>query len=509
VLWNQTLPVASPAALLPSGRLFAQRGLYVYRSGWKQAVSGDEMLFTLYSGEFRGGHAQEDQGSFTLYAYGDRYALDAGYPSPTMTPKETEAHNLILIDGRGQHNAGGSIGTDGRIASALVSGFADYVRADVRTAYTTYSPFNAPGVPFPDIDWSWGYDGGNPVQRADRVAVVVKGGAGPYVLVGDDIQKDAAPHDYEWLLHTDLANDVVVSSNPVRITGSASTLDVYFAAPQPPALQLTAAPFAHGGEDPESMRISARANTVAPEFFIALLPRQNGEPLPNLASQRVQSATFVMVDRKGQVDLALFAPTGPPPPGSFALDSDARVALVRLERNAVEGYLVGEGATLSMGGQSLVQLGAATNVAWAGDSLHFGSNNTPFRAYGPGVSHVFGPYGPIPFSRDGDYVVSAFSAGLELPVSTTLRLEPCRPNPFRSQVSIAFEVPEPRAVELGIYDTRGRLVRRLLAGEIGPGRRQVIWDGRDSRGASLPAGLYLVRLRCGIETSVRKVLLAR
>jgi hypothetical protein len=145
--------------------------LYAYRSAWKSERRGTEVLFTFTSGEFWGGHAQEDQNSFTLYAYGERWALDAGYPSPSQQPKESESHNLVLIDGRGQHNAGNSIGTDGHIATALLSGFADWVRGDARQAYGTHSRFNAPGVPFPGTDWSWGYDGGNPVEQADRGAM--------------------------------------------------------------------------------------------------------------------------------------------------------------------------------------------------------------------------------------------------------------------------------------------------------------------------------------------------
>ena len=163
--------------------------MYYYRTGWPFLFDSDDVVFSFYSGVFHGGHAQEDQNQFVLSGYGKRWVVDCGAASAAApTPKQTEAHNLILVDGLGQHNAGSSIGTDGDIAAWLLSGFADYLRGDASAAYATYSPFNAPGVPFPFSDWSWGYDGGNPLERADRLCLVVKGPeAPPYVLVADDI----------------------------------------------------------------------------------------------------------------------------------------------------------------------------------------------------------------------------------------------------------------------------------------------------------------------------------
>jgi hypothetical protein len=233
VLWNQDMAIVNPGNFLNNGQLFEERGIYFYRSAWKNGNSGDEILFSFQSSQFWGGHAQEDHNHFTLYAYGDRFAVDHGAPGPNMEAKETAAHNVVLIDGVGQHNAGNSIGTDGRITTVLLGAFADYVCGDAASAYVTYSPFNAPDVPFPGSDWSWGYDGGNPVERADRHIVWVKGaGAPPYCLIADDIRKDGAPHQYDWRLHTDSTNVVDHATNPVVISGAQSELQLFFAQPQ-------------------------------------------------------------------------------------------------------------------------------------------------------------------------------------------------------------------------------------------------------------------------------------
>jgi flagellar hook assembly protein FlgD len=47
---------------------------------------------------------------------------------------------------------------------------------------------------------------------------------------------------------------------------------------------------------------------------------------------------------------------------------------------------------------------------------------------------------------------------------------------------------------LSIYDTAGRLVRRLDHGVREPGKYTVEWDGRDARGRAVKNGVYFYRL---------------
>ena len=117
-------------------------------------------------------------------------------------------------------DAGGSIGTDGNISEFLLSDFADYLLGDAIEAYNTYCEFNRAGYPFPDDDWSWGYDGGNPVEHALRRILVVHGDTlPPYFLVLDDIEKDGLPHRYSWRLHTSVENTIDTTANPIKIHG--------------------------------------------------------------------------------------------------------------------------------------------------------------------------------------------------------------------------------------------------------------------------------------------------
>src|SRR5262249_46134354 len=77
-LWNQPIAAVNPASVLPRSKLFPDRGLYYYRSGWMTGPTGDEVVFAFSSGKFYGGHCQEDRNQFTLSAYGQRFVVDCG-----------------------------------------------------------------------------------------------------------------------------------------------------------------------------------------------------------------------------------------------------------------------------------------------------------------------------------------------------------------------------------------------------------------------------------------------
>jgi len=84
------------------------------------------------------------------------------------------------------------------------------------------------------------------------------------------------------------------------------------------------------------------------------------------------------------------------------------------------------------------------------------------------------------------------------------------PNPFNPFTNIRFSLVANRTVWLTIYDTQGRVVRRLLSGVAYPAGEFVqSWNGQDDRGRSLPSGVYLVRLRAGSELLDHKMSLLR
>jgi len=84
------------------------------------------------------------------------------------------------------------------------------------------------------------------------------------------------------------------------------------------------------------------------------------------------------------------------------------------------------------------------------------------------------------------------------------------PNPFRDGTTIAFELPEPSAVDLVVVDVGGRRVRELLDGErLAAGPQTVPWDGRDDGGRGVASGVYFVRADVGGRAQVRRITLVR
>jgi hypothetical protein len=91
---------------------------------------------------------------------------------------------------------------------------------------------------------------------------------------------------------------------------------------------------------------------------------------------------------------------------------------------------------------------------------------------------------------------------------TVTRLLPARPNPAPGFTALRFDLAQPAAVTLHLFDLRGRRVRTLVAQPLDPARHAYTWDGRDDAGHQLPAGIYFVRFAAGsLHASQRLVLL--
>jgi len=517
-LWTQPLPLVDPATILPAGKLFADRGLYAYRSGWKSGAAGNEILFTFYSGTFFGGHAQEDQNHFTLAAYGERLVMDCGSVGSTSVPKQTESHNAILVDGVGQHNAGNSIGTDGAIAASLLTPFADFVHGDASQAYATYSPFNAAGVPFPTSDWSWGYDGGNPLLRADRRVLVVKGvDAPPWILMADDIAKDGVAHTYNWLLH--LRADLTVSTNarPVVAQGGTASLEIYFAHPEPNDLAVSAATYLHGGIDPSTLRLVASTTSIAPRFCTALVPLPIGTASPNYTSWQIGDATALALDWGPVRDVAVHDPeralVGSLVPADSlvtpdSIATDGALALVRHTATEVLAFTLAEGTRLHWSGVDLVTLSTEASAAMMGETVYVSRADIGFRIWAPRATRVVGPAGDLPFVHNGDFVVDPNSSDAVVH-DARLQFEAIRPNPVRGAAQFAFDLAAAAHARLRIVNVRGDEVATLFTGTAPTGRSRVTWDGHDARGRRLAAGLYFAVLDANGERCVRRFLVAQ
>lgn len=96
------------------------------------------------------------------------------------------------------------------------------------------------------------------------------------------------------------------------------------------------------------------------------------------------------------------------------------------------------------------------------------------------------------------------------PVAMNPGFGPAHPNPFNAGTAISYGVPDDLAARalltIGIYDVRGFRIRDFAL-DRAPGSHEVSWDGRNSEGARVPAGMYLARYECGDYTARLKLTL--
>ena len=134
------------------------------------------------------------------------------------------------------------------------------------------------------------------------------------------------------------------------------------------------------------------------------------------------------------------------------------------------------------------------------DYLHIaGSCDTPGAAWGVAVS---GSFAYVANSDSGLHILPTQCAApsavvLEVPGMES-RLFDAYPNPFNPSTTISYALPEAAKVSLNIYDVSGRLVQRLVNGDVvDAGRQDTVWRGRDENGRQVAAGMYFYRLEAG------------
>jgi hypothetical protein len=172
---------------------------------------------------------------------------------------------------------------------------------------------------------------------------------------------------------------------------------------------------------------------------------------------------------------------------------------------------------LASSGVGWAQAGGGYDLSWS--SLDCGSPTTS----SGGAYRVGGTIGQAdggkltggPYTMQGGFrqesVTPTDAPPQDSPEASALvfRLHGNTPNPFTSSTAIAFSSARESHVELRIYDLGGRLVRTLLARQLGAGRHQANWDGNDDAGQAVARGVYFMRLRAGSFEARKKIVLLR
>ncbi len=324
ILWYEPPdPAFRPEQVLPLGQAFPGRGLVHTRTGWGagELMSSFEARQNVWG---EGIHHNQDVNSFTLYAEGARFVIDNGYANwlernvglefEGARSSTTEAHNYVVVDGRGQ-----DFFSTGRLTRAASTagvgdpGAFDVAVGDARLGYLVLQP-----------------------QRADRYWVHVRGDGDDdpgYLLVGDVFRQDAATRRYTSYLHTEPGNRIELAP----AAGGATR--ARFHAPNGAALDIATV-----ASSPAQRSVGS---------FTADYPEIGTHP-------RLEVST----DAPALESLMVLAPTsGAPTPAVVAAPASGGLALTAgdelvLLRTGASGSVVRAGAARTDGGLAVVTVDA-------------------------------------------------------------------------------------------------------------------------------------------------------
>jgi hypothetical protein len=83
------------------------------------------------------------------------------------------------------------------------------------------------------------------------------------------------------------------------------------------------------------------------------------------------------------------------------------------------------------------------------------------------------------------------------------------PNPFRTSISVTYNVGVPSMIQVAIYSLTGEKVRVLADQYNESGMHTIAWDGRDSNGKKLPNGIYYCCLQIGDKSITQRIVVVK
>jgi hypothetical protein len=124
------------------------------------------------------------------------------------------------------------------------------------------------------------------------------------------------------------------------------------------------------------------------------------------------------------------------------------------------------------------------------------------------TGYAVGALGSIIKTTDGgaSFVEEGEKGNKEQRLEVRLKVTP---NPFGELTHISFQLSAPSPVNLNVYNITGQVVKVLVSEPKRAGAYQVAWDGRDERGRTVPAGVYLIRLVAGERKETGRVIKLR
>ncbi len=114
--------------------------------------------------------------------------------------------------------------------------------------------------------------------------------------------------------------------------------------------------------------------------------------------------------------------------------------------------------------------------------------------------------GRVNAAKAVNYVIGLSEAEQKSPGFISLQ---SYPNPFRGSSLIQFEQPFSAHTVLSVYNSAGQLIRVLVDEKRPAGRYTTSWDGKDSAGKRLPAGVYFFELNMNNQSKTHRAVILK
>jgi len=148
--------------------------------------------------------------------------------------------------------------------------------------------------------------------------------------------------------------------------------------------------------------------------------------------------------------------------------------------------------------------GAMVKLTFAGKDVDKVNFRTTTIAHQEGITLVSPSAKEIPYEFNGE---SRTAGSPNLPKSYSLFQN--YPNPFNASTQIHYALPENAQVKLEVINILGQKVRVLVDEYQTAGYKQVLWDGRNSKGDEVSSGVYFYRLVADNYHKVNKMSLLK
>ena len=83
------------------------------------------------------------------------------------------------------------------------------------------------------------------------------------------------------------------------------------------------------------------------------------------------------------------------------------------------------------------------------------------------------------------------------------------PNPFNPVTRINYDLPEDAVVQIVVYDMMGRRVKTLINSRQTAGYWNVRWNGTNTHGETVSAGMYIYTIHAGEFNKTKKMVLLK